>query len=288
MSAGQTDSVNDPAGILTEQDHMREMDRIQMEVLGIASPFPSVARVTARIAATDPAAWMPANLAIRIEVETPPGERPVSRIYTVRSFDPEASTIEVDFVIHEDDSPAMRWLRAARPGSRVWLTGPRQHFVPGHENGKRIAIFADETAIPAVYAILNDWPEQAQGDVWIETDDPAAFDELPHPPGVALNLLLRRPDQPAGSTGALFAAAQAALTDPASHSLWAAGERQEMRHFRDHFRALGMPRQDVRVFGYWRRGASSSEIDRIRLQEYSALRQTGAQLEDFSDADLPI
>ncbi|MDF3608159.1 siderophore-interacting protein [Paracoccus sp. DMF-8] len=288
MSAARTESVGDPAGILTEQDHMRDMDRIRMEVLAIATPSPSVARVTARIAPADPSAWMPANLAIRIEVETPPGERPVSRIYTVRRFDPAASTIEVDFVIHEDDSPAMRWLRAARAGDHVWLTGPRQHFVPDHELAKRAAIFADETAIPAVYAILNDWPEGAQGDVWIETDDRAAFDELPRPQGVALNLLLRRPDQPAGSTGALFAAAQAALTDPARHSLWAAGERQEMRHFRDHFRALGMARQDIRVFGYWRRGTSSSEIDRIRLREYSALRQTGARLEDFSDADLPI
>lgn len=288
MSAAQTETVADPANILAEQDHMRDMDRIEFEVTAIRSPFPSIMRVTARIDAGDPEEWKPANLAIRIEVETPPGERPVSRIYTVRSFDAAASTIQVDFVIHQDDSPAMRWLRAARPGTRGWLTGPRQHFVPVHETGKRAAIFADETAIPAVCAILNAWPAQAQGDVWIETDDRAAFDELPRPPGVALNLLLRRTDQPSGSTGALFDAARAALRDPAGHSLWAAGERQEMRHFRDHFRALGLPRQDVRVFGYWRRGTSSSEIDRIRLREYTALRQSGAQLEDFNDTDLPI
>lgn len=288
MSAAQKETVEDRANLLSQEDHMRDMDRLEMEVIAIDHPFPSVARVTGRIPAADPQAWKPANQAIRIEVETPPGERPVSRIYTVRSFDAATGTIEVDFVIHQDDSPAMRWLRDACPGTRVWLTGPRQHFIPDHEDGKRAAIFADETAIPAVYAILGDWPADARGSVWIETCDAAAFDELPRPPGVTCHLILRDSGCPAGTTGALFDKAREILTDPVGWSIWAAGERQEMRSFRDHFRTLGFAREDVRVFGYWRLGASSSEIDRIRLQEYAALRERGARLEDFSDTDLPI
>lgn len=287
MATG-TDTVPDPQHLLEQDDHMRDMDRLELEVIAILSPFPSVARVVGRIAPQDPAAWLPANLAVRIEVETPAGERPVSRVYTIRSFDPTTNTIEIDFVRHEDDSPAMRWLNAARAGTRVWMTGPRQHFVPDHEGGRRVALVADETAIPAAYAILQQWPQGATGAVWIETADPAAFDELPRPEGAELHLIQRRPDQPAGSTGALFSALRAAISDPSDWTIWAAGERREMRDIRNHFRALGLGHHDMRVIGYWKRGASSSEIDRVRLAEYTRLRKSGAVLEDFSDVDLPI
>lgn len=273
--------VDDQGGILSEQDHMRDMDRLEMEVVRIVRPFASVARVTGRITPTDPAAWAPANLAIRVEVETPEGHRPISRVYTVRSFDPKRLEIEIDFVIHEDDSPAMRWLQASGPGTRVWLTGPRQHFIPNH--ARRAAVFADETAIPAVYAILKAWPAGAPGHVWIETSDRAAFDELPDVPGVERTLILR--DAPAGTAQYLLPLAQALQGD---WTIWAAGERQEMREIRSHFRSAGMDREDVRVFGYWRHGVSSSEIDRQRLTEYAALRDKGLKMEEMRDVDLPV
>ncbi|MFT4012316.1 MAG: siderophore-interacting protein [Paracoccus sp. (in: a-proteobacteria)] len=286
MADPNTETVDDPQGLLSQADHMREMDRIEMRVTAIRRPFPSVARLAGRVQAHDPEAWLAANQAVRIEVETPEGQRPVSRIYTIRSFDAASGTVEIDFVLHDDDSPAMRWLRAAGPGTRVGMIGPRQHLIPGHAPGRRAAIFADETAIPAVFAILNAWPQGAPGSLWIETAEQGAFDELPRLPGLDYHLLRR--DRPAGTTGALLAAARAAITAPQGWTLWAAGERQEMRDFRSHFRALGMPREDVRVFGYWRHGASSSELDRLRLQEYSRIRQQGLRLEDLDDADLPI
>lgn len=153
-----TEQVEDPNGVLAQDDHMRDMDRVRMEVRGIARPTPSVMRVTGRIPGADPVQWRVPNLAVRIEVETPATGRPVSRIYTIRSFDAGAGTVEIDFVLHEDDSPAMRWLHAAQPGDTVWLTGPRPHFVPPFSPGKRAALFADDTAIPAVHAILEAWP----------------------------------------------------------------------------------------------------------------------------------
>lgn len=286
MASPNPESVEDPEGLLSQSDHMRDMDQVQMEVIAILHPFASVARLVGRIETPDPSAWLPANQAVRIAVETPEGQRPVSRIYTLRRFDAVSGTLEIDFVIHDDDSPAMRWLHAARPGTRVAMVGPRQHLVPRHAPGKRAAIFADETAIPAVFAILNDWPEGAPGSLWIETGEPGAFDELPRLSGVDYHLLHRT--APAGTTGALLAAARAAITAPQGWTLWAAGERQEMRDFRSHFRALGLARDDLRVFGYWKHGASSSDLDRLRLQEYSRIRQQGLRLEDLDDADLPI
>ena len=58
--------------------------------------------------------------------------------------------------------------------------------------GKRVALFADETAIPAVYAILRAWPQGTSGTLWIETPEPGAVAELPQPKGVTCHLLRRQ------------------------------------------------------------------------------------------------
>ncbi|WP_206613877.1 siderophore-interacting protein [Paenirhodobacter populi] len=288
----ETGSVEDPEGLLEREDHMQGMERIEMRVVRIDRPVPSVARVIGHIAPQDPAAWTPPNQAIRIAVAQPEGQRPVMRVYTVRRFDPATGLLEIDFILHGDDSPAMRWLHDAAPGTLLPMIGPRQHVVPLPVEGKRAAIFADETAIPAVWAILNAWAPEAwtqglESDVWIETADPTAFDELPRPEGVNLHLLLRAEGEPAGATGHLAAAART-ISDPGACVIWAAGERQEMRRIREHFRAAGVPRDQLQVVGYWKLGISGTELDRVRLAEYAALLAKGRTLADLSDDELPI
>lgn len=286
-SDSHAESVEDRKQILEQDDHMRGMEQIEMTVLRLDQPVPSVTRVVGQIQPVDPTAWVPPNQAVRILVETPEGVRPVMRIYTIRRFDPETCQVEIDFVRHEDDSPAMRWLAAARPGTRVGMIGPRQHFLPPQIAGKRAAIFADETAIPAVYAILAAWPEGGLGDVWVETWDEAAFAELPRPEGVGLHLLLRTVSQPAGTAQRLLAAARAIAT-PADCTVWAAGERVEMRDLRGHFQKAGVARDHMQVIGYWKLGLSGSDLDRVRLAEYEALRESGKTLEELDDMDLPV
>lgn len=286
-SDSHAESVEDRNKILDQDDHMRGMERTLMTVLRLERPVPSVTRVVGQIAPNDPAPWMPPNQAVRILVETPVGLRAVMRIYTIRRFDPETCQVEIDFVMHEDDSPAMRWLKQAVPGTRVGMIGPRQHFLPPQVAGKRAAVFADETAIPAVYAILSAWPASAPADVWVETWDAEAFAELPRPDGVRLHLLQRRPDQPAGTMHNLITAARA-IPDPENCTVWAAGERVEMRDLRTHFHRAGVARDHMQVLGYWKLGLSGSDLDRVRLAEYEALRESGKTLEDLNDLELPV
>lgn len=286
MAAPRNESVEDRKNLLAQDDHMGTMERLAMEVVDIARPVPSVVRVTGRIAPTDPAPWRQPNLAVRLEVESPPGQRPVSRVYTIRAFDEARSLVEIDFVVHVDDSPAMRWLNSATVGSTIHLVGPRPHFLPDHDAEGRIALFADETAIPAIHAILSTWQPGSQGDLYVETADPAAFDELPAVEGVERHLLLRGANEAAGTTGRLVEAARA-LPDPKNRMIWAAGERQEIRAIRSYFsEECGLPKDRVRVFGYWRKGMSSSEIDRIRLQQYEAVRAEGGSLQQMNDLDV--
>lgn len=288
MNAPSKDIVQDPNDRLEQDDHMRGMEHTEMTVEKVERPFPSVTRLTARIAPADPTPWRLPNLAIRIAVEAPEGERPISRIYTIRSFDEARSVVEIDFVMHEDESPAMRWLGQAGEGTVAGLTGPRPHYVPAWEAGRKVAVFADETAIPAVYSILRNWRAGVGGVVHIETPDRAAFEELPQVEGVSLHLWLRAPGEAAGATGRLVAAAKA-LSDPDQWTIWAAGERQEARAIRRHFtEACGLPKDEVRAAGYWKRGVSSSEVDRLRLRHYEDVISKGGGLPDFEDLDVQI
>lgn len=287
MATPRNESVEDRSNLLAQEDHMGTMERLEMEVVAFARPVPSIVRVTGRIAPADPAPWRRPNLAVRLEVENPEGQRPVSRVYTIRAFDEARSEVEIDFVIHADDSPAMRWLERAAVGSTIHLVGPRPHFLPDHAAGGGIALFADETAIPAIHAILSTWQEGSRGDLYVETADRAAFDELPEVAGVTRHLLLRGAHEEAGTTGRLVAAARA-LPDPQHRMIWAAGERQDIRAIRTYFtEECGLPKDRVRAFGYWRRGVSSSDIDRMRLQQYEAVRAGGGGLRQMDDLDVP-
>lgn len=288
MSIHESDVVEDPQGLLSGRDHMQGMERIEMLVETVMRPVPSIARVAGRIAPSDPQAWTRPNVAVRLEVETPDGERPISRVYTVRSFDAATGLVEIDFVIHADDSPAMRWLNSAQPGVKIHLVGPRAHFIPDYESGRKIAIFADETAIPAVHAILSQWKAGAKAVVYVETGDAEAFEELPQPDGVARHLLLRKPNEPAGVTGRLVEAAKR-VVEPEGWTVWAAGERLEARAIRSHcLEHLGLAKEDVRVFGYWRKGVSSSEVDRKRLDGYGKALAAKADASRFDDLDISV
>lgn len=288
MNATSVEVVEDPKGRLEQDDHMRGMEHTKMTVESVTRPFPSVARVVAHIEPSDPAPWRLPNLALRLQVETPEGQRPVSRIYTVRSYDEPSGLIEIDFVIHEDESPAMNWLAKAQPGTVIGFTGPRAHFVPAWESGRKAALFADETAIPAIYSILQSWQAGAEGAVYIETADRAAFDELPAVKGVTLHLLLRAADEAPGTTGRLVDAARA-IPDPQDWTVWVSGERQEARAIRRHFaEACALSKEDVRATGYWRRGVSSSQVDRMRLRHYEEVITQGGGLREFEDLDVQI
>lgn len=253
----------------------KEPVRSQLTIESALRPFPSVTRLVGTLSGADIEAWSRPNAVVRVEVETPPGEKAVTRVYTIRSFDPEHQRVEIDFVMHEDRSPAMALLERMIPGATVTLRGPRQHFVPNFDSGRPIALFADETAIPAVYSILSQWRAGARGVAWIETGDAAAFAELPRPEGLELHLLLRAPDEHAGATGRLPAAARA-LPEPATWSVWGACESMEARAIREFFAdEHGAANENARVAGYWRDGVSASEMEREAIKRMEEMRAAG-------------
>lgn len=109
------------------------------------------------------------------------------RTYTVRSFRPDAHELDIDFVAHGDTGPASRWVASCAVGDELRIVGPAvpsspaelpsgaAEFAPGAAN--RILLAGDETAAPAICAILEALDVTTVGHVFIEV--PTDADRLP-------------------------------------------------------------------------------------------------------------
>ncbi len=271
--------------LLRSEDHDRGLQDVRAVVADVSRPTPHVLRVTLRLpprAAADPA-WATPNVAVRLDLG--PAQDHASRVYTVRSHDPRNATVELDVVLHGHPSPMMSWASRVREGDELGFRGPRPHFLVPGDPARPAALFLDETAIPALYAILRRWPVGRRALGWVATSDAAAFDELSPPPGVVLERI-----EPSEDGSAMpLAERAAALARPASYAVWGAGERDEMRAIRRCYRTgAGMAKEDVAVYGYWKRGVTNTEIDERRLVHYRRLVDAGRTLEDVDDLSIGI
>lgn len=202
-----------------------------------------------------------------------------TRVYTVRSYDQEHEIAGIDVVQHGEPSLMMQWSDTVRIGNTFTLTGPRPHV--GLPDTERVALFADDTAIPALYTLLEQWPVGKSARVWVRTHDKAAFDELPSVAGVELNYM--------GASESALATAVFSIDDGDGRGVWAAGERDEMKAIRRYFRnEVGLDKSVVCVAGYWKIDTTNAQIDEHRRAAYLSGIERGIKLEDFDDLDLAI
>lgn len=239
--------------------------------------------------------WYDAWLAL------PDDERGHLRTYTVRALRGQGldTRVVVDIVVHPDEhgeaGPGCAWGRRATVGDRLVLIGPRRgaawggiEFDPG--TAGRLLLVGDETALPAIAAILGELPWQATGAAFIEVPHPADVQTVRHPEGVEVVWLVRE-GAPHGAKlhttvlehlGARSTAAGGAdevdpdlwetpsysssgedvgaIATAVGHDLedlyaWIAGEAGLVTGLRRVLVSeLGMDRRQVAFMGYWRRG----------------------------------
>lgn len=138
-----------------------------------------------------------------------PEERGSMRTYTVRESrcDGEAPELDVDFVMHFDaegrGGPASQWAAAVVPGDRVWLIGPNVHAATCATAGayggiewrpglaQNVLLAGDETAVPAISAILESLPSDISGHAFLEVPDAADCQDIRTRSGVGISWLVR-------------------------------------------------------------------------------------------------
>ncbi len=176
----------------------------------------------------------------------PEGEDMLHRpVYTARALDAAAGWLDFDVFLHEGGRTT-EWTAAVAPGARIGLMGPTGREAP--EAGW-IALFGDETALPAVIRLLEALPATARGQAFLLTGDPADRQPVAAPAGVELNWLTR------GQTPGLVEAL-GALEPPADDRfVWFAAEKAEAEAARRILReGRGFGRRETSVTAYWSAG----------------------------------
>ncbi len=227
--------------------------------------------------------------------------RGVMRTYTVRALRPEVpaaggkpavpAELDIDFVLHLDagSGPAAEWAAAAQPGDSLMLVGPCARwgdcvgieFAPGES--QRVLLVGDETAVPAIAAILETLPPHVSGHAVLEVPQADDFLDITTPANVEVRWLARG----GNPHGEVMSAQVRSLVVPAAcavgeepedvdidsailwetpvtatgHGLyaWIAGEAATIRELRRYLvRDVGMDRNAVAFMGYWRKGQALS------------------------------
>ncbi|MBA9002639.1 siderophore-interacting protein [Thermomonospora cellulosilytica] len=176
--------------------------------------------------------------------------RAVFRTYTIRRHRPEAGEVDIDFVLHGDTGPGSRWAENAGPGDQVGLWGPRAEYAPP-AHADWVLLAGDETALPAIGAILESLPPTTTARVLVEVASEAERQPFDLPGGVRLTWVRRD----AGES--LVTAVKETVFPAGRPYAWVAGESGTVKQIRRHLvNERGVDRRDIYFSGYWRRGVA--------------------------------
>ncbi|MBK0868146.1 MAG: siderophore-interacting protein [Saccharopolyspora sp.] len=179
-------------------------------------------------------------------------ERPTMRTYTVRRYDEARGELDVDFVMHGEHGVASSWARGAAPGDYLGVQGPGGRTPRAAD---WYLLIGDETALPAISAIIEGLPLTASGEAFLEVSDSAEQQHIECPPNLNLNWL-HRDGVPAGRSTKLGDAVRELDIPPQRDvSAWVSGESGVVRGIRRHLRRdRGLDAASVLAIGYWKAG----------------------------------
>jgi NADPH-dependent ferric siderophore reductase len=219
-------------------------------------------------------------------IDLPRDPRPLSRIYTVRRWDPAAGELDVDFVRH-GIGVGTTWAYRAEVGDRIHFVGPSATRALPHD-ADWLLVAGDDTAIPAIARLLDELPETSRARVFIEVAEHGHRQELRELPGVEVTWLVRDGAE-AGTATLLVDAVRNGDWWAGRPFAWLAGEQRSVRDIRRHLvEDRGVPKEDIEFIGYWRRGeVVALETDRA-MPDPGRTRTPFEKLHDLAELVAPI
>lgn len=176
------------------------------------------------------------------------GDGPViARDYTPLDFRADALELDLDFVLHGDTGPASAWAARTRPGDELVVAGPRgSRLVP--DGLGTLVLGVDETAFPAAARWLRMAPADVPVTVLADADERTTTTYFAEVAGA---------DRARFLTGGDRADALRALPIDPRTFVFLAGEATALVPLRRYLRReLGLPAEQVRASGYWKRGVA--------------------------------
>ncbi|MFJ8156742.1 siderophore-interacting protein [Streptomyces sp. NPDC094468] len=185
----------------------------------------------------------------RIRAEFPREHWPVTRTYTVRSWDAEHRELSLDFVVHGDEGLAGPWACRVQPGETVRFMGPGGAYAPSPDADWHL-LAGDESALPAIARALESLPAGAKAFAFIEISGPEEEQKIDSDVEV---VWLHRGARPVGE--ALVEAVRGLEFPAGRPHAFVHGEASFVKDLRSLLRVEhGIPREDLSISGYWRLG----------------------------------
>lgn len=176
-----------------------------------------------------------------------------SRDYTPRRYDPQAKTLDIEFVLH-DAGPATRWAEQAKAGQMLRIGGPRGSFVIPLTFDWHLLI-GDDTGLPAIARRLEELPAGSRAVVLAEVDNAADQVAFQSAAEVSVTYVHRNGTEP-GATDVLARGLASLKFPKGDYYAWVACESLTAKALRAQLIANhGANPKWMRAAGYWRRGA---------------------------------
>lgn len=177
---------------------------------------------------------------------------PRARAFTYRRWHADGR-FDVDFVVHDGDGPAARWLRGAAPGDAIgWRHGGPPKITLQEPGAYKSFLVADATALPLVSALLETADATRLVEVLLLPDADGPLPRLDPLRDVSVHS--------GRSVEDIEARLRLSLR---GHSLFlAACEAGAMRRLRRLvLDGIGLDRSQVVTSGYWKAGLTTEEVD---------------------------
>lgn len=174
------------------------------------------------------------------------------RTYTVRSFDASRGRLVVDFARH-GQGLAEEWSTRVQLGDLLYIAGPKScAALPTHTPW--LLMVGDETALPAIARCVETLPAGYRAVVIIEVATRANVQRLDFEAQVEIHWQVRDEGRDViAKVAELYGDRPEWATKRATMPyVWAAGEAGRLKVLRRWVRALGIPRENVEITGYWR------------------------------------
>lgn len=202
----------------------------------------------------------------------PPEQRPVTRTYSLRRYDPERRTLTVDFVLHDPSGPAAGWAARAEPGQRAGLAGPGGPR-PLLRPAPWYLLGGDLSALPAMAALLESLPGDARGHAFIQVPSPLDMQVIRAPAAMRLTWLVADVHAP-DKLGEMIRQLPFPPGDP---FVWLAGENAQVVALRDFMRRdRAVPVARLYAVPYWKRSQSEEEYHAERHRVMDELAEAEA------------
>ncbi|UGT54861.1 siderophore-interacting protein [Nocardia asteroides] len=207
--------------------------------------------------------WYQRYLAMPDEV------RPPMRTYTVRAQRPELGELDIDFALHPDHAgPASDWASTAAPGDEIGLLcPPHALYCPPPDPGWQLLV-GDETAIPAIGAIVERLATGAVLRAYIEVAGPDDEQRFETRGDVRIDWV-HRGARPHGA--AVVDAVCAATLPGGAPYAWISGEANLVKLVRRELvRERGVDKRAITFTGYWRQGRTEEDNGREKVRRAAA------------------